>query len=291
LNGYLKRLATRSIGESQSAAVLPIVRSRSPIAEEDQRLGMPGFGRPNLEDSAPIHATVQDTGMAAGLPPIQNPSPTFSAGGGFVQRKAAFQVATSEFGLQESADTARPAIVASAADNPAAHIRASDRSPASTFRVDGPANGRNRATGSQGPEQPLGDISEIAPNIRIRPDWSAGERSRPSASYDARGDERGMATERPDEAGPSLLEPSPRAMPSAGLREPRSSEVFEAADRSEREPRVVIGRINVEVVPPAAELKTSTQSRSGPLTAESVSVIGPLTRGVRSGLRLSLRHR
>lgn len=291
MNGYLKRLATRGLDDRGAAPVLPLVRSRSPIAEEDQRVGMPGFGRPTLGDTASIEGPLKDAGLAAGLPPLQNPSPTYSTGGGIVQRKPAGQSGTGKFGMPKSADPAGPLIVTPPVRKPAADIRAFDLSPVSKLRGDTMANGRNRATASQGSEQPRGDISEIAPNIRIRPGWSAGQRSRSSALYDGRVDEREIAAERPAEAGPPLLEPSPRAMPSPGLREPSSSRVLEAADRSEREPRVVIGRINVEVVPPAVEPKTSTQSRNGPLTAESVSVIGPLTRRVRSGLRLSLKHR
>jgi hypothetical protein len=56
-------------------------------------------------------------------------------------------------------------------------------------------------------------------------------------------------------------------------------------------PRVVIGRINVEVVPQSVPEATVAPSRSQPLTAASVSVIGPLGSGVSSNLRLSLRQR
>jgi hypothetical protein len=55
--------------------------------------------------------------------------------------------------------------------------------------------------------------------------------------------------------------------------------------------RVVIGRINVEVVPPPTAQPSTAAPRSGPLTAASASIIGPLSGSIRPNLRLSLRHR
>ena len=288
MSGYLKRLATRSLADSQSATVLPLVRSRSPIADEDQRIGTPGFGGPGFENDASLDATLDDASTPAAIPSLQISRPTLDAGRAVVQRKAAGPAVTSEAGMPGPAFPAGPLIDTRPLRQQAS---ASDLSPASTFGIDTTTIARDHPTDSEQVGRSRGDIGEIAPDTQTRVAWSTGDSSRPSRAYFARVDEREMAAERPAEGALPRLEPSPRALWSPALREPPSSDADEAADLSEREPRVVIGRINVEVVPPAAEPKTSTQSRNGPLTAESVSVIGPLKRRVRTGLRLSLKHR
>ncbi|HEX5732110.1 MAG TPA: hypothetical protein VF131_04665 [Blastocatellia bacterium] len=291
MSGYLKRLAARSLGDSQSATVLPVVRSRSPIAEEDQRIGTPGFGRPGFGDASSLESTLDYTSAPATIPPLPLSSPTLNAGGDVVQRKAAGPAVTSEFVTPGPALRAGPPVDTRDVGKQATDLRASDLSPGSTLRIDTTAIGRDHATASERAGRSRGEIGEIAPDMQTPAAWPTGDSSRASRAYDVRIDEREMAAERSADDGPPRLKPSPRAMPSPALREPPSSEMLEAADRSEREPQLVIGRINVEVVPPAGEPKTSTQSRNGPLTAESVSVIGPLRRRVHSSLRLSLKHR
>lgn len=86
-----------------------------------------------------------------------------------------------------------------------------------------------------------------------------------------------------------VLEPSMRSLVDRD-EQPFAEAPIATLDRQEG-PQVVIGRINVEVVPQTAPEATVTPSRSGPLTAASVSVIGPLGGGVSSNLRLSLRQR
>jgi hypothetical protein len=82
--------------------------------------------------------------------------------------------------------------------------------------------------------------------------------------------------------------PRPSFAPTAA--EPdRDGGIREVEEREE--PRVTIGSIHVEVIPAAAEKPSTTPIRQGPLTAASVSVIGPLSGGVRSNRRLSLRYR
>ena len=84
------------------------------------------------------------------------------------------------------------------------------------------------------------------------------------------------------------LEPSPRAFPEHGgaASEDASTPRYEVDER----PRIVIGRVNVEVVPPSVT-QPSTAPQPGPLTAASVSVIGPLGDGASVSRRLSLRYR
>ena len=88
---------------------------------------------------------------------------------------------------------------------------------------------------------------------------------------------------------------APSLEPSTRLLVDRVEPLFEAAPVSGLDevvsPRVVIGRINVEVVAPPAVEVPATPSRPGPVTAESVSVIGPLGGRVRSNVRFSLRQR
>ena len=122
-------------------------------------------------------------------------------------------------------------------------------------------------------------------------DWSAGAPPAPTPPIGAETEIPRPPPRRSAEADPPFLEPSPRAITLAQHRDAISPEAVESVGRPDQGPRVVIGRINVEVVPPPAEPKTSTASRPGPLTAASASVIGPLTGGIRSNLRLSLRHR
>lgn len=68
---------------------------------------------------------------------------------------------------------------------------------------------------------------------------------------------------------------------------PGGSTGFSAA--ADESARIVIGRINVEVVPPVAQ-QVATAPQPRPMTAASVSVIGQLG-GVRPNMRLSLRYR
>jgi hypothetical protein len=85
------------------------------------------------------------------------------------------------------------------------------------------------------------------------------------------------------------LEPSPQAF--AEHLEPPPMDASVSANEVGEGPRVIIGRINIEVVPPPAAQQITAAPRPGPLTAASVSVIGPLSGGIRPNLRLSLRHR
>jgi hypothetical protein len=141
-----------------------------------------------------------------------------------------------------------------------------------------------------GVQQALQSNSVVRENAGIA-DVPVGEPVTPASPFFAESETPGRPRRRSADSAPQLLEPSPRPIRSAQQRESIFSDAAESADTAAQGPRVVIGRINVEVVSTAPEPKASAPSRPGPLTAASVSVIGPLTRGVRSSLRLSLKHR
>jgi hypothetical protein len=286
LSGYLKRVASRGLG-AQAAPVVPLVRSRSPIAEEDQRVGMPGFVRPDLGNAESIEATLEDTGASAGLPSLMASPPLLTASG-VVQRKAAGTAIGGKFGMSGSAD-AGAVIGASPARKPHADIAPSNLSPESTLR-DSVVIDADQPTGLKQAQGLPGGIREIASDMRVDTELRRVEPLLPSRPNDVRAEEQ-AGQRRAVEGDSPLLEPSPRATILQTPQESISSGLLEPAEKREREPRVVIGRINVEVVPPLAEPKTSAVSRPGPLTAESVSVIGTLTRSVRSSRRLSLKYR
>ena len=51
MDGYLKRIVTRGAALQN---VVPLVRSASPVASEDQRIGLPGFEDLASLDAAPV---------------------------------------------------------------------------------------------------------------------------------------------------------------------------------------------------------------------------------------------
>ena len=205
-----------------------------------------------------------------------------------LQRKAGSSAAAGEQATSKSAAAGGPVIFTRPATQASPDISVSEWSSSSAVRLDTRPLMHDRATGLHQAAASQGDAGGITANARTR---LARRRDERVPTYDLQMNEPAVGPERSAEVTPPLLDPTPRKVTSRDLREPISSEPFEPIDKREQEPRVFIGRINVEVVPPAAEPKTSTQSRNGPLTAESVSVIGPLTRRIRSGLRLSLKYR
>jgi len=306
MSRYLQRLATRNLSSAGVAGMAPAARSMSPIAEEDQRVGMHGFEDFQFGAAAATGGGLEDTSETAG---------DLS---GIAQRKINNPISAAKSAPQNSANAGlrmigdegstvpSPAeIQFSGLDVPRRHFfeRATmlDERPDERFD-EGVISSHGQATGSRQPGGKRIVAGEITPNADPPAYWSASPRSTATSSYSAEdGDEGGTESDeieatgsrlrRPSVASPQLLEPLPRAIASQQQRESLSHDGDASSDETERGPRVVIGRINVEVVAPPVEPKTSATSRPGPLTAESVSVIGPLSRGVRSNLRLSLRHR
>lgn len=282
MSGYLMRLAMRGHETSEAQSMQPFVRTTSPVAERDQRIGMMGF-----EGFEPGETSFAAGGSEAGAeqgdivqPPVP-PSAMIAGETGIatIQRKMAsppagmaspgIPTATGEAAAAEAQMQARMQPWSRGADTPAL-IDALD---ASLSPLDPPIVSPASPTGGTHPEA----LSPGAP-----PAASASRRFGPGAVHT-----RSIRQSR--QVDSTHLEPSPGALaePFKPLLE-RASE--HSADANEG-PRIVIGRINVEVVPPPAALPSATTPRPGPLTAASASVIGPLSGGMRPNLHLSLRHR
>jgi hypothetical protein len=277
-----------------------MARSMSPIVEEDQRAAMQGFDDSRFAAEAVAGGRLEDTSAAA-------PDSDLS---GIAQRKIDKPISSGKsapqnftlagppvIGDEESTGPSPAEIPSSNLDVPKRHFY--ERAQAPGRRLDeGVVSPHSQATGLRQSGGKRNVAAQIAPNADPPAYWSASPRSTPTSSYSveggAEGDEieaSGSRLRRPSVVSPQFLEPLPRAITAPQQRGSLSPDDVTSSGEAEPSPRVVIGRINVEVMPPPVEPKTSTTSRPGPLTAESVSVIGPLSRGVRSNLRLSLKHR
>lgn len=305
MSRYLQRLATRNLSSAGVGGMAPAARSMSPIAEEDQRVGMHGFEDFQFGAAAATGGGMEDTsGTAGDLSGIEqrkiNP---ISAAKSAPQNSA--NAGARMIGDEGSIVPSPAEIQFSGLDVPKRHFferaPAPDERPNESFD-EGVVSPHSQATGLRQPGGKRIVAGEITPNADPPAYWSASPRSTATSSYSAEGGDEGRAESdeieasgsqlrRPSVASPQLLEPSPRVITAPQQRESLSHDGDASSDETDQGPRVVIGRINVEVVAPPVEPKTSATSRPGPLTAESVSVIGPLSRGVRSNLRLSLRHR
>ncbi len=310
MSRYLQRLATRNLSSAGVAGMAPAARSMSPIAEEDQRVGMHGFEEFQFGAAAATGGGLEDTsGTASDLSGIARrkinnpisagkPAPKNSTDAG---PRMIGDVGPRVVGDEASTALSPAEIQFSDPDVPRRHFY--ERSPALDERPDGQidegvVSSHSQAAGSRQPAGKRIVAGELTPNADPPAYWSASPSSTATSSYSVESGVEGGEIEasgsrlrRPSVTSPQLLEPLPRAITAPQQRESISRDDAASSDETEQGPRVVIGRINVEVVSPPAEPKTSTTSRPGPLTAESVSVIGPLSRGVRSNLRLSLRHR
>jgi hypothetical protein len=305
MSRYLQRLATRNLSSAGVAGMAPAARSMSPIAEGDQRVGMHGFEDFQFGAAAATGGGLEDTsGTASDLSGIAQRKMNNSISGGKSAPKNSTDAGPRMIGDEASTALSPAEIQFSGLDVPERHFferAAPDERPDERFdeRVVSP---HSQATVSRQPGGKRVVAGEITPNADPPTYWSASPRSTATSSYsvedDVEGGDEGGEIEvpgsrlrRPSATSPQLLEPLPRAITAPQQRESISPDDAASSDETEQGPRVVIGRVNVEVVSPPAEPKTSTASRPGPLTAESVSVIGPLSKGVRSNLRLSLRHR
>lgn len=282
MSGYLMRLATRGRETSEMQSMQPFVRTSSPVAEHDQRIGMTGF-----EGFEPGEASFADVGSEAGAEQgniLHSPVPPSvmtvgETGRATVQRK----MASPSVGMAGSvASTARRAAVATNTQMPA---RVQSRSRG--------ADVHDLADAHEVPVSPLvpSIVSPTLSTAGIQPEalslgdsqtGSASRRSGPGAVHT-------RLIRQTRQVDSTHLEPSPGAL-AEHFRPPLERASEPSADAHEG-PRVVIGRITVEVVPPPAAPPSTAAPRPGPLTAASVSVIGPLGGGIRPSQRLSLRYR
>ncbi len=308
MSQYLQRLATRNL--NGPGAMTPMARSMSPIAEEDQRVGMQGFEDFQFGAAATTGGGLEDTSGTAGdlsgmaQRKMNNPisaaksTPQNSTNAG---PRMIGDAGPRVIGAEGSTTLSPAEIQFSNLDLPKRHFY--ELAPAPDERPDEVVIGpHSQDTGSR---QSVGKrvvAGEITPNADPPAYWSASPRSTATSSYSVdssvKGSDEsdeietsGSRLRRPFDASPQLLEPLPRTITTQQQRESISTDDVTSPGEAEPSSRVVIGSINVEVVSPPVEPKTSATTRSGPLTAESVSVIGPLSRGVRPNLRLSLRHR
>lgn len=328
MSGYLMRLIMRTRASGAGQLMQPSVRSTSPVAERDQRIGMMGmegfeFGESSFAEVASEAGLEQDDALQApGLPSITAASPPE---GVTVQRKMASPVARPT----DLAHSIAPGSTAGGA--PMEADMQPSRQEVGRSDVLLPSRARQKVTDHVKPSSPSTSITEQAsvpqdavplsdPPMTGEPpvapgtpsfsperdgvaevEWSVASldgprapasspgsaQTREAVRHFGRADVRARSAQRVRQVDTTRLEPSARTFAEPlELRPLDASMPTAGADES---PRIVIGRINVEVVPPPAAPQVTTAPR--PLTAASVSVIGPLSGGVHPNLHLSLRHR
>jgi hypothetical protein len=288
----------------------PSVRSTSPIAEHDQRTGMMGF-----EGFEPGDASFAGVGSEAGAEHgdiLQPPAPPSAMTAGetriaTVQRKVASppaamagspastargEVAAADAQMQARIQPSEPWAVRSVAPVPSVTRNVSDHSKqlaslSSEIGVPDRADAHDVSLSPSGlpVRSPASSIDGIHPEELSLGDSQTGSAPRRFGP----GVVHTRSIRQTRQIDSTRLEPSPGAL--AEHFKPLLERAGEPGADADEGPRVVIGRINVEVVSPPARPPSTAAPRPGPLTAASVSVIGPLGGGVSSNLRLSLRHR
>lgn len=247
---------------------------------------MPGFGSPSLDQTTSSEGALEGPANARNVDSLFSPPTTTRVSStNTMERVDLVPSANADHTTPKSVASMTTPVVTRPAVEASVDVSASERTSSTLHWPDTPASVHESPAPMYKTVVPRGAGIKEVPQAYLE----GAEKS--SSTYLPQIYEPDSSSEKSGEASPARLEPMPRAILSPGLREPASSEDFQSSDRIEQEPRVVIGRINVEVVPPAAETKTTAQPRPGPLTAESVSVIGPISRRVGSSLRLNLKYR
>jgi hypothetical protein len=320
MNQYLQRLVTRT--DAGADTILPIVRSTSPIAEEDQRIGVLGFGGLTFGNATPVETSMDELVVPTGdvrppSPPAIPSAPEASAS--TVQRKmagpmrplpastnigraAAARVRTDSgrtpggFPVQAAKQQAlRPESPAPAPRASPTAILAGRVEPPTAMPADLVKPRTSAPVNPVSDPEPaavsLSRPSEITPQLTISARRRQADEVASAPAPDAPVAVPRSLPRRLAEAGPPPLEPSRRPLDALRHRDSAFREMVSTGEERERGPSVVIGRINVEVVPTPTEPRPAAASAPRPLTAESVSVIGPLGGNDRPGLRLGLRHR
>jgi hypothetical protein len=316
----------------------PFVRSNSPVAERDQRIGMTGFEEFKFGESpfatADSEAGLEETG-ALQTPMLPTITAASDVGKTTVPRKMASPSATPVGPTTPAAPSLIGVDARRKGDLQPARQRAHQDAvpPSDATREHEPIPGSSQTRSASrgvgygavrtrslqqarqadsnfleplpyalaehieqtptGSSMPTADAEEwsISSTDATRehepiPDSSQTRSASRGVGYDA---VRTRSLQQARQADSNFLEPLPYALAEHIEQTPTGSSM-PTGDAGEG-PRIVIGRINVEVVPaPAAQPRTAAP-RPGSVTAASVSVIGPLGGGVRPSLRLSLRHR
>jgi hypothetical protein len=318
MSRYLMRLVMRGREISEAQSMQPFVRTTSPVAEHDQRIGMMGF-----EGFEPGEASLAEAGLETGaeqgdmLQPLVPPSITTAGETGVTtaQRKIASspagtagstvrgEAAAAEVQMQSHIQPSEPRAVRSDAPVPPVARNVTNRakrlaSPSSSVGAPDLADADDVSLLPSAPLMvyPAKDVvadgeGSVSSTGGIHPEaLSLGDSQTDSAS---RPFGPGVVHTRPirqtRQVDSTHLEPSPGDL--AGHLKPPLERTSEPSADAHEGPRIVIGRINVEVVPPPAAPPSTAAPRPGPLTAAAASVIGPLGGGIRPSLRLSLRHR
>jgi hypothetical protein len=320
MSGYLNRLIMRAQSADESQFLRPSVRSTSPIAEHDQRLGVAGFE--DIEHGVSLLAdlgTDQELGKTDEVQALMTPDITASSEV-TVQRKIAGPTNNALTPDVPTTSNSSPTSVPGSSNIPSAKIK-TNRIGRPVFS-DGEDSKWLTLSSSEFWSQPYG-------NKRDKPMYSAEQQSQLHPTLTAaKLSENAIETNIIAAATGDypLAATSPNYLPTrekekrAGFNHPKTRLVLQErqddvpslepsmrslfdrdglsfvdakvlnSDKKES-PRIMIGRINVEVVSQTATETRVAASRSAPLTAASVSVIGPLGGGVSSNLRLSLRQR
>lgn len=265
----------------------PLVRSRSPIAEMDQRIGLAGFEGLTASSLSQAHLPEVESpaqGEARGATACDS-----TAGPAMIQRKVAGGVSKVAF--------------AGATPGPRSSAQPTERGATGTpfGAVLTPSFGRakmlsgdfiGRNTPSRNDGETDFDGSSDSPYV------ASMETSSDAVPNDLRAtSELSLSPQRSfsrplDQPGePVPLEPLPR-IPMPRQAEPAYIGESVPASKSETGPHVVIGRITVEVVPSQSATQVpKAPAQPLPVTAASVSKIGPLRTALQSNLFFSLRHR
>ena len=294
MSGYLMRLVMRGRAASEAQSIQPFVRSTSPVAERDQRIGMMGlegfeFGAASLAEAGSEQEDILQPPVPSGIPAASDPA------GITAQRRMSSPIGGPPSPTFETVPQLRsrapiPLVAKPPLNPPLAKGGRQGESLAKgeTFGSLPLAKGEGWG-GGQGRGQ-----AETTVFQRDAVETHAGISSHAGPQGDTEPDQlklrrgdvdmRSVRSTRPVDS--ARLEPSPRA-----LDEPTPGDTATFSAEANEGPRVVIGRINVEVVPPPAAPPSTAAPRPGPLTAASASVIGPLGGGVPVDRHLSLRYR
>ncbi len=315
MSEYLTRLTTRARESDGIPQLRPFARSESPIANHDQRVGMAESEDFDLVGASSEHAVSESMVGNFGESPAQSVSTITSEtgeGGTIIQRKVGGPAAggatsyprAAPAGPPAASELAKTGMHRSTPEIPAGGISPSAEGIEAMSHAAMPAASQrelNQVSTSHGTmrigpnlypltTRPMADEASIASTGSGLP--AAAGREGVAAHADSRQAAQVVMHRRSvrqrREIDSSRLEPKSQAFADRFEPSPANADVSSTA-RYEN-PRVTIGRINVEVVPPQAQ-QVASAPRSRPLTAASVSVIGPLGGGDRPNVRLSLRYR